>query len=113
MLTSDSYWLAMACYGLSALLGLVLIYRFLAETADAFLAQGIDRVAGGLAADASLTRAGGEYPGTRPDRGAIQRRVHRWLDCGPAGGTGFGRHQCRGCAMRDSFPVAARGEGRY
>lgn len=28
MLTSDSYWLAMACYGLSALLGLVLIYRF-------------------------------------------------------------------------------------
>lgn len=28
MLTSDSYWLAMACYVLSALLGLVLIYRF-------------------------------------------------------------------------------------
>ena len=28
MLTSESYWLALACYGLSALLGLVLIYRF-------------------------------------------------------------------------------------
>ena len=28
MLTSDSYWLALACYALSALLGLVLIYRF-------------------------------------------------------------------------------------
>ena len=85
----------------------------LVAAAGANLAPDIDRATGRLAADSRFTRTGGEHPGARPDRGIVQCRVCRWLGCGSSGCTGPGRHQCCGCAVRDSFPVATHGKGRY